>query len=479
MGTRFPPANARSHECERCTHECVRHKGRHSLMAVTRSTVSSRSTAPGIHAAFSWRTTELLWTLAASLLIAVGFYLVYQAKAPAPSTTPLLNLNTLNAREDLLPSLNTLFPDPAIRDLVARKIYYLSGGLANVGALARIRVTADEVTSGRALKPFRDRLAGHTSIPLLTADQFRQLKPLYIVRTPARFRRTFLLWAGLFFAAFLAAHVFWSLRRFSGDQTLLPAVLLLTGIGFILMVSLRDPLRDNLLFADFAQGVVIGCLLLAALSALDYQNLFGKLSFVPLLVSFALSALLIVFGSGPGTSDAKVNLFGFQPVEIVRILLVFFLAGYFASRWDVLRHARETRASLSALTSRFDIPPVRIHPARGHFRGAVSGIFLSAERHGPGADLRLSLPGAIRRRPRQRLRPSHRPGPRGRRIRRRIRPRRAAYRRRARLHVALAMEQHDSRRRPTGGIALGLRHRRRHRRGHRPGRPASGSRRSY
>jgi cell division protein FtsW (lipid II flippase) len=53
-----------------------------------------------------------------------------------------------------------------------------------------------------------------------------------------------------------------------------------------------------------------------------------------------------------------VNLLGFQPVEIIRLLLVFFLAGYFASRWDILRHARETRTSLARLTSRFDIPPV-------------------------------------------------------------------------------------------------------------------------
>ena len=36
-----------------------------------------------------------------------------------------------------------------------------------------------------------------------------------------------------------------------------------------------------------------------------------------------------------------MNLFGFQPVEIIRLLLIFFLAGYFATRWDVLRHARE------------------------------------------------------------------------------------------------------------------------------------------
>jgi cell division protein FtsI/penicillin-binding protein 2 len=40
------------------------------------------------------------------------------------------------------------------------------------------------------------------------------------------------------------------------------------------------------------------------------------------------------------------------------VLLVFFLAGYFARCWDVLRHARENRPRLAALTSRIDIPPV-------------------------------------------------------------------------------------------------------------------------
>jgi cell division protein FtsW (lipid II flippase) len=79
---------------------------------------------------------------------------------------------------------------------------------------------------------------------------------------------------------------------------------------------------------------------------------------VPLLASFGLSVLLVMFGSGPGVSDAKVNLFGFQPVEIIRVLLVFFLAGYFARSWDVLRHARENRPALAPLTSRIDIPPV-------------------------------------------------------------------------------------------------------------------------
>ena len=339
-------------------------------MAVTRSQTSQRAEIRRSRGSrLAWRRSEFAWTALAALLIGAGLFQVYQAKsqsfesiATGLASKSLLDLNALSAREDLLSVLarpsDPLFPDPAERDLAARKIYYVSGGLSNVGAIARIRVTASELGRGRGLKDLRDRLAGRDSMPLLTAAQVRDLKTMLVVRTPEQFRSAFFLWACVFFAVFLLAHLWWSIRGFRGDQLLLPAVLLLTGAGLILMIALRDPVRDNLLFVDFAQGVAGGAALLVIASALDFERLLGKLSFVPLLASFTLSVLLIVFGYGPGTSDAKVNLLGFQPVELIRILLVLFLAGYFASRWDVLRHARETRASVSALTRRFDIPPL-------------------------------------------------------------------------------------------------------------------------
>ena len=333
-------------------------------MAVTRSSTTQRTVRTAIRRNSGWRITELFGILAAGVLVAAGLFLVFHAKAgnraeieAGLAGKKLLNLNDLTAREDLLPALS-MYSAPAERDLAARKIYYVSGSLSNVGAIGRIRVTADDLGGSRGLKSFRDRLGGRSSVSLLTPDQLRQLKPLFVVRTPARFRREFFLWSGLFFGVFLLAHAWWSLRGFSGDQYLLPAVMLLSGVGLVLMAALRDPVRDTLLFADFAQGAVVGCLVLIVATMLDFERLFGKLSFVPLLASFVLSAALILFGSGPGVSDAKVNLLGFQPVELIRILLVFFLAGYFASRWDVLRHARETRASLAKLTSRIDIPPI-------------------------------------------------------------------------------------------------------------------------
>jgi cell division protein FtsW (lipid II flippase) len=305
-------------------------------MAVTRSRSFERASVKQVaRRRQTWRLQELVGLVAAGALVAGGLYLVHKQKS-APlaeveaglSSKKLLNLNDLSTREDLTPALAPLFPKVRDRENAAKAIYYLSGSLPNAGAIQ------------------------HTKV--LTNDQFRELKPLFVVRRPAAFERAFRLWIGIFFAAFLLVHVFWSVRGFAGDQLFLPAILLLSGIGLILMISLRDPVRDTLLFVDFAQGAAAGVLLMAAAASLDYERLTGKLSFVPLIASFVLSALLIAFGTGPGTSDAKVNLFGFQPVEIIRLLLVLFLAGYFATRWDVLRHARETRPALA----KYKMPPI-------------------------------------------------------------------------------------------------------------------------
>ena len=79
---------------------------------------------------------------------------------------------------------------------------------------------------------------------------------------------------------------------------------------------------------------------MALFSLPDYERRFGRLSYVPLAAALLLALALGIFGTGPGTSDAKVNLFFFQPVELIRILLVMFLAGYFAQNWDALRELR-------------------------------------------------------------------------------------------------------------------------------------------
>jgi cell division protein FtsW (lipid II flippase) len=324
---------------------------------VTRSSAQERTrTSVATLRAAPWPVLYFFWLVAAAGVIAAGLYLVFEAKSQmfgavekALAAKQILDLNALSAREDLLPVL-TMFPDPAERQFAARKIYYMSGSLPNVGAIARIRVTPEELK--------RARVHGIHGPWLLTGEQFRTLKPRLVVRRPEQFTRDFLVWCGLALGSFFAVALWWRLRGFTGDRALLIPLLLLTGAGLILMVSLRDPVRDNMLFVASAQGAIGGCVLLAIGSFVDFRRAFGNLSYVPLLASFGLSVLLIVFGYGPGSSDAKVNLLGFQPVEIIRILLVLFLAGYFRQRWDVLRHARETRPKVAWLSRYVDVPPL-------------------------------------------------------------------------------------------------------------------------
>lgn len=310
-------------------------------MAVTRSTAAERRTQPP---PFSLdrnpRTLELMVLLLSSAVIAVSLWLVWQAKTAsfAALDPKLVNLNTLERPEQLLPLL-AFAPTARERQALASRIADASQSskLSNVGALGRIPGPGGK---GR----------------LLTPGQVAEIKPSLIVRTPGQFRQAFLLWATAFFAVFYCIHAFWRIQGFRGEQTILPAIHLLTGVGLALMLSLRDPLRDTLAFADFSESVALGAIAMGVLSTLDFERLFSRFSYLPLMGAIALSIALILFGTGPGTSDARVNLFGFQPVEGIKILITFFLAGYFASRWEFLRVLRERGPGLPNIARSINVP---------------------------------------------------------------------------------------------------------------------------
>ena len=296
-------------------------------MAVTKSWESKvlATNAKGAAAAgrVGWR--EFLWLACSSLFVAAGLLMVYSAKtqsfpqlSAALARRDLLDLNQVSKPEQLIPFLQ-VFQDDARREEAANKIFeYLASHrpVPNVGALARL----------------------HLGMPLA------KLKPAFVVRTPGEFQAQFLMWIALYLAAFHAVFLIWRWSALRGDFSILPAIHLLTGIGLILAVSLRDPLRDTLEFSKFAWGVALGCLVLLApsLRALNYRR-FSAWCYTPLFAALALFVLLMRFGSGPGGNDAKVNLGPFQPVEAIKILLVFFLAGYFTRNWERLRDLREKK----------------------------------------------------------------------------------------------------------------------------------------
>jgi cell division protein FtsW (lipid II flippase) len=269
--------------------------------------------------------SKFAWLAGTSLVVLAGLALVYFAKThdfneqvARLNRGELLDLNHAAKAGDLLPFLQIL-PDVSERELVAKNIFQFlvdHRPIHNVGALGRLR----------------------PKLPLT------KLKPLLVVRTPREFQVQFLAWIGAYFAGFYIVFLVWRWSAFRGDFAILPALQLLTGIGLILSVSLRDPLRDTLEFSKFAWGVALGCvvLLLPSLRAINYQR-FREWCYTPLFAAFLLFVLLMRFGRGPAGNDAKVNLGPFQPVEAIKILLVFFLAGYFARNWERLRDLREKR----------------------------------------------------------------------------------------------------------------------------------------
>jgi cell division protein FtsI/penicillin-binding protein 2/cell division protein FtsW (lipid II flippase) len=281
--------------------------------------------------------------------------MTYAAKTmELPETTAklargdLLDLNRAPSAEALLPFLNT-FPGRDGRELAAARTFAFldkARPVRNVGALSALRISVAEIESDPRWDTLRRSLPAAGTHPTRVAlFPVARLKRLFVVRSPAEFRAAFLTWTALYFAGFWMVAFVWRQARFQGDRTFLTALHLLTGIGLILMLSLRDPLRDSLEFRKFAIGVLLGCLLLLAplFKAFHHRRL-AEWCYTPLALAFALFVLLLRFGSGPGGSrDIKVNLGPFQPVELIKICLVLFMAGYFSVHWERLRDLREKR----------------------------------------------------------------------------------------------------------------------------------------
>jgi cell division protein FtsW (lipid II flippase) len=193
--------------------------------------------------------------------------------------------------------------------------------------------------------------------PLFSAAVLAKLKPFLSVRTRQDFRRQVVWFACLYFLAFHLAMLVWRLRGIRTDPLLVAVAHLLTAIGFAVLLSRPDPLRDSLTFVRFAEGTLIGLVAMTAVSLIDFSAAgFVKLGYLPLIVALSLSVLLILFGSGPGTSHAKVNLGPVQPIEAIRLLLALFLAGLFARRWELLRELHSPVLGNSRWTRWINLP---------------------------------------------------------------------------------------------------------------------------
>ncbi len=187
----------------------------------------------------------------------------------------------------------------------------------------------------------------HT-IKLFSTRDFNILKKekSLIIRTPVTFNYWFLIICGSFIGAFLLSHILLSWKFKEVDQMILPVIMLLTGISFLALFSLQDPLRDRFLAKDSITYLLMGLggmLVIMALKMrrfntdhwiyrlLVFKNVRSAANGWPwIILAIGLLSLTVLFGTGPEGSGVKVNLFGFQPSEVVKYLVIFFLAGFFA-----------------------------------------------------------------------------------------------------------------------------------------------------
>jgi cell division protein FtsW (lipid II flippase) len=258
--------------------------------------------------------------------------------APPVVNPSIVNLNSVADARTLEPALAVVFADPLERRSAAQALFRFlsaerekSGAIPNVGALA----------------------------PLLTSSQLATVKPSLIVRTREEFRNQVLLFGLLYVLGFHIVALVWRLRGVRRDALLLVVPHLLTAIGLAALLARPDPLRDSFLMGRCTEGILIGLALMTAVSLINFRSVaFLELSYVPLLAALALSGLLLLFGSGPRGSSAKVNLGPVQPIEAIRFLLALFLAGYFARRWELLRGARESTIRSLRVPAWIDLPRI-------------------------------------------------------------------------------------------------------------------------
>jgi len=221
-------------------------------------------------------------------------------------------------------------------------------------------------TSGLNKKAFYTFSARPHRIRLIGSIAYGQLKEdaVLLVRTPAAFKTSYQLTAGGLILAFFIVQLIVSVRKKQPDIFLLPVLLLLCGISMLLMFSIPDPLTDTMYALQSLQGVIAGLAAYAILSAIDIgkfytrwwfdglfnfkkKNIYQLKGWSWLALAILLAVVTALFGTGPEGSGVKVNLqlagLSFQPGEITKYLLLFFLAAFFAANGDHIRNLSDIR----------------------------------------------------------------------------------------------------------------------------------------
>ncbi len=143
------------------------------------------------------------------------------------------------------------------------------------------------------------------------------------------------------FAVFMVAHI--AIRGLApgGDPALLPISFLLSGIG-IAFITRIAPYADNTNMAVnqvMWLFVAVICMIIVLVAGRNIDR-FAKYKYTLMILGFALLLSPLIPGIGEEIYGSRIWLsiagYSFQPGEIAKIAIVFFLAAYFAENRELL-----------------------------------------------------------------------------------------------------------------------------------------------
>ena len=153
------------------------------------------------------------------------------------------------------------------------------------------------------------------------------------VRTPAYFA-----------ALLLLVHVALVAFRFRGDESLLPLVTALSGLG-LLVLNYLEPAQERAQFGWLALGLA---LMLLTVFGLRDVNILQRYKYTAAAVGIGLLIVTAIFGREINGARLWLGFgpFQFQPSELMKLLLVIFMAAYLEERRDILARADYRLATL-------------------------------------------------------------------------------------------------------------------------------------
>ncbi len=149
----------------------------------------------------------------------------------------------------------------------------------------------------------------------------------------------------LFFGLLLlAAHALLVALRFRGDQSLLPLVAILSGLS-LLVLRYLDPAQERAQFGWLVLGLAF---MLATLVGLRDVGVLQGYKYTAAAVGIGLLIVTAIFGREINGARLWLGVgpFQFQPSELMKLLLVIFMAAYLEERREILARADYRWATL-------------------------------------------------------------------------------------------------------------------------------------